>query len=165
VDTLLRSLSKTYTILTSLIKHVSAALLTVGWLGSENFFPICYNKLTVTPGSSYAQDWAVDVFQESSPYSVGFHTLNFMTFLAVIVVPAETKESFSPAEFGCAWLGVALSSVSCRFLCTQLCTTMSGTSGVLAPLGSPAFATHSRLRLEAPDLGEPGPKNRAVELV
>lgn len=39
VDTLLRSLSKTYAILTSLIKHVSAALLTVGWLGSKNFFP------------------------------------------------------------------------------------------------------------------------------
>lgn len=54
VDTLLRSLSKTYTILTSLIKHVSAALLTEGWLGSKNFFPICHSKLAVTPGSSYS---------------------------------------------------------------------------------------------------------------
>ena len=81
VDTLLRSLSKTYAILTSLIKHVSAALLTVGWLGSKNFFPICYSKLTVTPGSSYTQDWAVDLLQELSPYSVGFQALNFMTFL------------------------------------------------------------------------------------
>lgn len=78
VDTLLRSLSKTYAILTSLIKHVSAALLTVG---CQNFFPICYSKLTVTPGSSYAQDWAVDLLQESSPYSFGFCALNFETFL------------------------------------------------------------------------------------
>uniref|UniRef100_A0A663E936 FA complementation group I n=1 Tax=Aquila chrysaetos chrysaetos TaxID=223781 RepID=A0A663E936_AQUCH len=67
VDTLLRSLSKTYAILTSLIKHVSAALLTVGWLGSKNFFPICYSKLTVTPGSSYAQNWAAKVLRDTKP--------------------------------------------------------------------------------------------------
>lgn len=53
VDSLLRSLSKTYAILTSLIKHVSEALLAVEWLGSKNFFHICHSKLTVTPGSSY----------------------------------------------------------------------------------------------------------------
>lgn len=80
VDTLLRSLSKTYTILTSLIKHVSAALLTVGWLGSKNFFPICLSKLAVTPGSSHAQDWAVHLLYKMSPYSVGFYAFSFVTF-------------------------------------------------------------------------------------
>uniref|UniRef100_A0A8B9P2V0 FA complementation group I n=1 Tax=Apteryx owenii TaxID=8824 RepID=A0A8B9P2V0_APTOW len=67
VDMLLRSLSKTYAILTSLIKHVSVALLTVDWLGSESLFPICYSKLTVTPGSSYCQDWAAKVLRETKP--------------------------------------------------------------------------------------------------
>lgn len=35
----------------------------------------------MTPGSSCARDWAVDLLQELSP-SVGFHALNFVTFLS-----------------------------------------------------------------------------------
>lgn len=36
----------------------------------------------MTPGSSYARDWAVDLLKELSPCSVGFYALNFMTFLS-----------------------------------------------------------------------------------
>lgn len=58
------------------------ALLTVGCLWAKILLPICCSKLTVTSGSSYTQDWPVDLLKELSPCSAGFCALNLVTFLS-----------------------------------------------------------------------------------
>lgn len=165
VDTLLRSLSKTYAILTSLIKHVSAALLTVGWLGSKNFFPHLLQQAHSDPWQQLCSElgcWSLAGAESLFRWLLypQFHDLS----AAVIVVPVEIKERFSPAEFGCVWLGVALPSVSCRFLCTHLCATTNSPSDVLTVLNNPALVMFpSKTWSVGP--GGTGPRKQAVDLV
>lgn len=128
------------------------ALLTVGCLWAKSLLPICCSKLTVTPGSSYTQDWAVDLLQESwALVLLAFMPSILWPFWAVIVVPVEIKGKLLSSWI---WLCMAQSCCSQCVLWVPLhnCVQNEGHSQCSHSARRPCLASHSHSLKQ--DLGE-----------